>query len=85
MSTIAGQFARLAEVASRKGQFHAGYIEVLLVAEMEEHRSRAITRLLHEARLPQMKTLEAFRVELLWRLSRATARVDPGRLRGFVA
>jgi DNA replication protein DnaC len=32
----------------------------LLAAEMEERESRAITRLLHEARLPRMKTLEAF-------------------------
>ena len=29
-------------------------------AEMEERESRAITRLLHEAKLPRMKTLEAF-------------------------
>ena len=39
---------------------HVGYLEALLAAEMEERESRAITRLLHEARLPQMKTLEAF-------------------------
>jgi len=32
----------------------------LLAAEMEERESRAISPLLHEARLPRMKTLEAF-------------------------
>jgi hypothetical protein len=32
----------------------------LLAAEMEERESRAIGRLLHEARLPRMKTLDAF-------------------------
>ena len=60
MPTIGGQFARLAEAAAREGQSHVGYLEALLTAEMEERESRAITRLLHEARLPRMKTLEAF-------------------------
>ena len=45
---------------AREGQSHVGYLEALLTAEMEERESRAITRLLHEARLPRMKTLEAF-------------------------
>jgi hypothetical protein len=35
-------------------------LEALLAAEMEERESRAIGRLLHEARLPRMKTLDAF-------------------------
>ena len=30
---------------------------------MEERESRAITRLLHEAKLPRMKTLDAFEFE----------------------
>jgi DNA replication protein DnaC len=60
MPTIGGQFARLADAATREGQSHVGYLEALLAAEMEERESRAITRLLHEARLPRMKTLEAF-------------------------
>ena len=32
----------------------------LLAAEIEERESRAISRLLHEAKLPRMKTLDAF-------------------------
>jgi DNA replication protein DnaC len=60
MPTIGVQFARLADAATREGQSHVGYLEALLAAEMEERESRAITRLLHEARLPRMKTLEAF-------------------------
>ena len=60
MPTIGGQFARLAEAAAREGQSHLGYLEALLAAEMEERESRAIGRLLHEARLPRMKTLDAF-------------------------
>src|SRR3954452_19838664 len=55
MPTIGGQFARLADAAAREGQ-----TEALLAAEMEERESRAIARLLHEARLPRMKTLDEF-------------------------
>src|SRR3954462_3250724 len=57
MPTIGTQFARLADAAVREGQSHVGYLEALLAAEMEE---RAIARLRHEAKLPRMKTLEAF-------------------------
>ena len=60
MPTIGSRFSRLAETAIREKQSHPGYLEALLAAEMEERESRAITRLLHEARLPRMKTLEAF-------------------------
>src|SRR4051812_41609808 len=60
MPTIGTQFARLADAAAREGQSHVGYLEALLAAEMEERESRAITRLLNEAKLPRMKTLEAF-------------------------
>src|SRR3954447_19233657 len=57
---IGTPFARLADAAAREGQSHVGYLEALLAAEMEERESRAITRLLHDARLPRIKTLEAF-------------------------
>ena len=60
MPTIGSQFARLADAATREGQTHVGYLEALLAAEMEERESRAIARLLHEARLPRMKTLDEF-------------------------
>jgi len=60
MPTIGTQFSRLADAASREGQSHLGYLEALLAAEMEERESRAITRLLHEAKLPRMKTLDGF-------------------------
>ncbi len=60
MPTIGGQFARLADEATRAGQSHVGYLEALLAAEMEERESRAVTRMLHEAQLPRMKTLDAF-------------------------
>src|ERR1700712_4868864 len=60
LPTIGSQFRRLAETAIREQQSHPGYLEALLAAEMEERESRAIARLLHDARLPRMKTLEAF-------------------------
>lgn len=60
MPTIGSQFARMAEAAAREGQSHVGYLDALLGAEMEERESRAITRLLQEARLPRMKTLDEF-------------------------
>src|ERR1700710_1266131 len=60
MPTMGTQFARLADAAIREGQSHLGYLEALLAAEIEERESRAITRLLHEAKLPRMKTLDAF-------------------------
>jgi DNA replication protein DnaC len=60
MPAIGSQFAHLAEVAVREKQTHVGYLEALLTAEMEERESRAIARLLHEARLPRMKTLDEF-------------------------
>lgn len=47
MPTIGGQFARLAEAATREGQSHVGYLEALLSAEMAEREGRAIIRLLH--------------------------------------
>ncbi len=60
MPTVGGQFVRLAEAAVREGQSHMGYLEALLSAEMEERDSRAVARLLNEARLPRMKTLDGF-------------------------
>jgi hypothetical protein len=38
MPTIGGQFARLAEAATREGQSHVGYLEALLSAEMGNAR-----------------------------------------------
>ncbi len=60
MPTIGAQFARLAETATREQHSHIAYLDALLAAEMEERESRAIARLLSEARLPRMKTLEGF-------------------------
>ena len=50
LPTIGAQFARLGEAALRESQSHAAYLEALLAAEIEERDSRAISRLLNEAR-----------------------------------
>jgi len=63
LPTVGAQFARLAEVAAREGRSHIGYLDVLLAAEMEERERNAVTRLLREARLPRLKTLEEFEFE----------------------
>jgi DNA replication protein DnaC len=60
LPTIAGQCGRLATVAERERQSYLGYLEALLVAELEERERRAIERRLKEARLPRVKTLEEF-------------------------
>ena len=44
MPTIGGQFVRLAEAATRKGQSHVGYLEALLAAELEERESQNTPR-----------------------------------------
>ena len=80
LPTVGSQFRRLAETAIREKQSHPGYLEALLAAEMEERESRAIARLLHEARLPRMKTLEGFEFDRSGVSAAATARAGRGRL-----
>jgi DNA replication protein DnaC len=82
MPTIGGQFCRLADAAAREGQSHIGYLEALLAAEMEERESRAIARTLHEAKLPRMKTLEAFEFD---RSSVSAARIRELAVGEYVA
>src|ERR1019366_4659109 len=44
LTTVADQFARLAEDAVRKKQSHLSYLEALLGAEVEERERRAVLR-----------------------------------------
>ena len=47
--------------AGRAGkETHAGYLEVLLTAEIEERERNTIDRRIKEAHLPRVKTLEEF-------------------------
>jgi len=60
LTTVADQYARLAEEAVRKKQSHLSYLEALLEAEVEERDRRAVVRRIKEARFPAAKTLEEF-------------------------
>ena len=60
LTTVAEQFARLAEEAVSRKQSHLGYLEALLEAEIEERERRAVIRRIKEAHFPAVKTLEEF-------------------------
>ena len=53
--TIAAQYSRIAEQATRQGHSRIRYLEALLAAEVEERQQRRIAWRLSEARLPKIK------------------------------
>jgi hypothetical protein len=59
---IASQFGTLAEQAIREKKSHVGYLEALLLAEIEERERNTIERRIREAHLPRVKTLDEFAV-----------------------
>ncbi|HWB83470.1 MAG TPA: IS21-like element helper ATPase IstB [Bryobacteraceae bacterium] len=60
MPMIASQFGTLAEQAIREKKSHIGYLEALLLAEIEERERNTIERRIRDAHLPRLKTLEEF-------------------------
>jgi DNA replication protein DnaC len=60
MPMIATQFGSMAEQANREKKSHIGYLEALLLAEIEERERNTIERRIKEAHLPRVKTLEEF-------------------------
>ena len=60
MPMMASQFGTLAEQAIREKKSHIGYLEALLLAEIEERERNTIERRIREAHLPRLKTLEEF-------------------------
>src|SRR5450432_4923792 len=60
MPMIASQFSTLAEQAIREKKSHIGYLEALLLAEIEERERNTIERRIKETHLPRVKTLEEF-------------------------
>ena len=60
MPMIATQFGSMAEQAIREKKSHIGYLEALLLAEIEERERNTIERRIKEAHLPRVKTLEEF-------------------------
>lgn len=60
LPTIAGQWSRVSEEASRKRQAHAEYLADLVHLEVQQRRENRIRRRIQEARFPILKTLDAF-------------------------
>src|ERR1035438_3487789 len=60
MPMVASQFVTLAEQAIREKQSYIGYLEALLLSEIEERERNTIERRIREAHLPRVKTLEEF-------------------------
>jgi DNA replication protein DnaC len=60
MPIISSQFGSMAEQAIREKKSHIGYLEALLLAEIEERERNTIERRIKEAHLPRVKTLEEF-------------------------
>ena len=60
LSSIAAQFASLAEEARQQNHSHLGYLEALLQGEVEDRERRSIELRIKDAHLPRMKTLEEF-------------------------
>lgn len=60
LPSVAGQWKRLAEQARRKRMPHASYLAELVRQEVIDRRERRIKRRVSEARLPVIKTLDAF-------------------------
>lgn len=60
LPTVAGQCSRLAEQAERERHGYLGYLDALLLAELEERDRNTVARRLKEAHLPRIKTLEEF-------------------------
>src|SRR5882724_11677298 len=60
MPMMASHFSSLAEQAVREKKTHAGYLEALLTAEIDERERNTIERRIKEAHLPRVKTLEEF-------------------------
>ena len=60
MPMMAAQFGTLADQAIREKKSHVGYLEALLLAEVEERERNTIERRLRDAHLPRLKTLEEF-------------------------
>ena len=59
-SPFAWRQKALAEQAIREKKSHIGYLEALLLAEIEERERNTIERRIREAHLPRVKTLEEF-------------------------
>ena len=60
LPTVAGQCGRLAEQAQREHHSYLGYLDALLVTEVEERERHTVAQRIRDAHLPRLKTLEEF-------------------------
>src|SRR5947209_18290228 len=60
MPMVAAQFGTVGEEAIGEEYSNIGYLEALLLAEIEERERNTIERRIREAHLPRVKTLEEF-------------------------
>lgn len=60
LPTIASQFERLAQEATKSNQTHVRYLCELLSAELDERERHTIERRIKESRVPRFKTLDEF-------------------------
>lgn len=60
LPAIAGQFAKMAEDATKSQQPYTRYLNFLLIAEIEERMSQLVKRRIAEAHFPRIKTLDEF-------------------------
>jgi DNA replication protein DnaC len=60
LPTVAENCERLSEAAIREHHTHIGFLDALLMSELDERRARAVIRRISEARLPRTKTLAEF-------------------------
>lgn len=60
LPTVAAQFERLAQEATKSNQPYIRYLCELLQAELDERERHTVERRIKESRLPRLKTLEEF-------------------------
>ena len=60
LPTIAAQFSKFAEEATKLQQPYSRYLNFLLMAEIEEREQHIMERRIREARMPRIKTLDDF-------------------------
>lgn len=60
LPTIAAQFSKLAEEATKLQQPYSRYLNFLLMAELEERETHLIERRIRDAHLPRIKSLDDF-------------------------
>lgn len=79
MPMVAEQFGTLADQAVREKKSHVGYLEALLLAEVEERERNTIERRLRDAHLPRLKALEEFDYTPSPNVTRAVISSAPNR------